>query len=113
VLCECVPAETNNPDVPTGEIEVDIHELMILNKSETPPFPLDDSGEVNEDLRLKYRYLDLRRPSAQNNIIIRHRSYQVTRHYFDKNGFLEIETPILMKALKAGATPIPVELWKI
>jgi aspartyl-tRNA synthetase len=97
------PEETSNPEVTTGEIEVDIHELTILNKSETPPFPMDDYGDVNEDLRLKYRYLDLRRPSAQNNLIVRHRAYQVTRHYFDQKGFLEIETPILMKSTPEGA----------
>jgi len=97
------PEETINPEVTTGEIEVDIHELTILNKSETPPFPMDNYGDVNEDLRLKYRYLDLRRPSAQNNLIMRHRAYQVTRRYFDQKGFLEIETPILMKSTPEGA----------
>ena len=97
------PEETVNPEVTTGEIEVDVHELTILNKSETPPFPMDEYGDVNEDLRLKYRYLDLRRPSAQNNLIMRHRAYQVTRKYFDQNGFLEIETPILMKSTPEGA----------
>ena len=97
------PEETINPEVITGEIEVDIHEVAILNKSETPPFPMDDYGDVNEDLRLKYRYLDLRRPSAQNNLIVRHRAYQVTRRYFDQKGFLEIETPILMKSTPEGA----------
>jgi aspartyl-tRNA synthetase len=97
------PEETRNPEVTTGEIEVDIHELTIFNKSETPPFPMDDYGDVNEDLRLKYRYLDLRRPSMQNNLIMRHRAYQVTRQYFDQKGFLEIETPILMKSTPEGA----------
>lgn len=97
------PPETYNADVPTGEIEVDIQEITILNKSETPPFPLDEYGDVNEDLRLKYRYLDLRRPSAQNTFLVRHRTYQVTRKYFDQNGFLEIETPILMKSTPEGA----------
>jgi aspartyl-tRNA synthetase len=97
------PEETYNTEVITGEVEVDIHELTILNKSETPPFPMDDDGDVNEDLRLKYRYLDLRRPSAQNNLIVRHRAYQVSRQYFDQKGFLEIETPILMKSTPEGA----------
>jgi aspartyl-tRNA synthetase len=95
--------DTINPKVETGEIEVDIHELTILNKSETPPIPLDEYGDVNEDLRLKYRYLDLRRPSLQNNLIMRHRAYQIARQYFDQKGFLEIETPILMKSTPEGA----------
>ncbi len=97
------PDETVNPETATGEVEVDIHELTILNKSETPPIPMDEYGDANEDLRLKYRYLDLRRPSLQNNFIVRHRAYQIARKYFDEKGFLEIETPILMKSTPEGA----------
>jgi aspartyl-tRNA synthetase len=97
------PKETENPEIVTGEIEVDINELTILNKAETPPFALDDYVEINEDLRLKYRYLDLRRPSVQSNLIMRHHTYQVVRKYFDRNGFIEIETPILMKSTPEGA----------
>ena len=97
------PKETENAEIATGEIEVDINELTILNKAETPPFALDDYVEINEDLRLKYRYLDLRRPSVQSNLIMRHNTYQVVRKYFDRNGFIEIETPILMKSTPEGA----------
>jgi aspartyl-tRNA synthetase len=97
------PKETENLEIATGEVEVDINELTILNKAETPPFALDDYVEINEDLRLKYRYLDLRRPSVQNNLIMRHKTYQVVRKYFDRNDFLEIETPILMKSTPEGA----------
>jgi len=97
------PKETENLEIATGEVEVDIIELTILNKAETPPFALDDYVEINEDLRLKYRYLDLRRPSVQSNLILRHHTYQVVRKYFDRNGFLEIETPILMKSTPEGA----------
>jgi len=95
--------DTINPNMITGDIEVDIHEITILNKSETPPIPIDEYGEANEDLRLKYRYLDLRRPALQNNLIMRHNAYQVARQYFDQKGFLEIETPILMKSTPEGA----------
>jgi len=97
------PKETENLEIATGEVEVDINELTILNKAETPPFALDDYVEINEDLRLKYRFLDLRRPSVQNNMIMRHKTYQVVRKYFDRNDFLEIETPILMKSTPEGA----------
>jgi len=97
------PTETENPEIATGEVEIDIHELTILNKAETPPFALDDFVEINEDLRLKFRYLDLRRPSVQSNLLMRHKTYQVTRKYFDRNGFIEIETPILMKSTPEGA----------
>jgi aspartyl-tRNA synthetase len=97
------PTETENLEIATGEVEVDIHELTILNKAETPPFALDDYVEINQDLRLKFRYLDLRRPSVQSNLLMRHKTYQVTRKYFDRNGFIEIETPILMKSTPEGA----------
>jgi aspartyl-tRNA synthetase len=97
------PKETENPEIATGEVEVDIVEMTILNKAETPPFALDDYADINEDLRLKYRYLDLRRPSLQSNLIMRHKTCQVARKYFDANGFLEIETPILMKSTPEGA----------
>ena len=97
------PESTENFDLPTGEIDVVGIELAILNKAETPPFPIEDGIDVGEDLRLKYRYLDLRRPSMQSNLLVRHRAYQVTRSYYDRNGFLEIETPILMKSTPEGA----------
>jgi aspartyl-tRNA synthetase len=97
------PEGTVNPDLTTGEIDVAGAELTILNKSETPPFPIEDDIEVSEDLRLKYRYLDLRRPVMQGNLITRHKAYQVARRYYDRNGFIEIETPVLMKSTPEGA----------
>ena len=97
------PAGGENADLPTGQIDVAGSKLIILNKAETPPFAIADDLQVGEDLRLKYRYLDLRRPSMQRNLAVRHRAYQVTRSYYDRNGFLEIETPILMKSTPEGA----------
>ncbi|HTY39312.1 MAG TPA: aspartate--tRNA ligase [Bacteroidota bacterium] len=100
---ELRPDGTANPEIATGEIDVAGTELAILNKSETPPFPIENNIEVNEDLRLRYRYLDLRRPVMQKNLLLRHRVYQVTRSYYDSQGFIEIETPILMKSTPEGA----------
>lgn len=97
------PEGTVNPDIATGEIDVAGGELTVLNKAETPPFPIEDEIEVSEDLRLKYRYLDLRRPVMQKNLLIRHQAYQATRAYYDRNGFIEVETPILMKSTPEGA----------
>ena len=102
-LVERRPDGTDNPDLATGEIDVMCSELTILNKAETPPFPIDDDVEASEDIRLKYRYLDLRRPSLQQNLIVRHRLYQLVHKYFDENGFVEIETPMLMKSTPEGA----------
>lgn len=96
-------AETVNPHMETGEIEVYCNELRILNKAKTPPFYIQDNVDVDETLRLKYRYLDLRRPEMQKNIILRHRVTKIMRDYFDRNGFLEIETPMLTKSTPEGA----------
>ena len=87
-----------NPDIPTGDIEIEVSELKILGKSETPPFEILNDSLANEELRLRYRYLDLRRPTIQNNILMRHKITKVTRDYFDENGFIEIETPTLIKS---------------
>ena len=92
-----------NPDIPTGEIEVEVTELKILGESQTPPFEILPDCNANEELRLKYRYLDLRRANLQNNIMMRHRIAKITRDYFDENGFLEIETPTLIKSTPEGA----------
>ncbi|MCI0707719.1 MAG: aspartate--tRNA ligase [Ignavibacteriae bacterium] len=97
------PTGTENPDIPTGEVDVVITELAILNKAETPPFPIEDKVEANEETRLKYRYLDLRRPILQRNLLVRHRAYQITRAYYDKHNFIEVETPVLMKSTPEGA----------
>ena len=94
--------ETINPNIETGEVEVVCAELRILNKAKTPPFYIQDDIDVDEKVRLKYRYLDLRRPEMQKNIILRHRVTKIMRDYFDRNGFLEIETPMLCKSTPEG-----------
>ncbi len=100
---ETRPEGTTNPDMSTGEIDVMAGTLTILSRADTPPFPIDGDVEAGEDLRLKYRYLDLRRPMLQANLMFRHRLYQLVHKYFDENGFIEIETPILMKSTPEGA----------
>ncbi len=94
---------TENPHLSTGTIEIAADEIVILNPSRTSPFPISDSIQVDESLRLKYRYLDLRRPTMRNNIVLRHRVVKAIRDYLDERGFLEIETPILMKSTPEGA----------
>lgn len=95
--------ETINPNMLTGEIEVLVKELRILSESETLPFQVEEDTNVNETMRLKHRYLDLRRPDMQKSLILRHRVAKIARDYYDENGFLEIETPILMKSTPEGA----------
>ncbi len=94
---------TENPNLATGAIEVVAESIVILNPSRPSPFPISDNISVDESLRLKYRYLDLRRPSMRDNMILRHRVVKVIRDYLDERGFLEIETPILMKSTPEGA----------
>lgn len=94
---------SKNKEIPTGDIEIEVSYLEILAKSETPPFEIIEDSNVNEELRLKYRYLDLRRSDVQDKIILRHRITKVARDYFDNNGFIEIETPILIKSTPEGA----------
>ena len=96
-------ADTINPKLATGEVEVIVRQLTILNEAKTPPFPVADETPVAEEVRLKYRYLDLRRPRLQQNMVLRHRLTTVIRRYFDANDFLEIETPILNKSTPEGA----------
>ena len=96
-------AETVNPNMATGEIEVVCEELRILNKSKTPPIEIQDGITTDEMVRLKYRYLDLRRPEMQKNIILRHKVTKIMRDFFDREGFLEIETPMLCKSTPEGA----------
>jgi aspartyl-tRNA synthetase len=96
-------ADTVNPKLETGEVEVLVTQLTILNEAKTPPFPIADETPVSEDVRLKYRYLDLRRPRLASNMILRHKVAATVRKYFDANGFLEVETPILTKSTPEGA----------
>ncbi len=95
--------ETINPKMKTGEVEVYAKEIKILAKSQTPPFALDDGEKVSESLRLKYRYLDLRRPELQEKLMVRHQVCQIARNYLSENGYLEIETPMLGKSSPEGA----------
>src|SRR5438093_1420886 len=100
------PEGTNNPKIVTGEVEVAATELEILNQADVLPFPIDDpeaAAKVNEELRLKYRYLDLRRPEMSRHLRLRSKVATATRVYFDEQGFLEVETPILFKSTPEGA----------
>jgi aspartyl-tRNA synthetase len=97
------PAESKNPDLPTGEIEVLVDSLEILNEAKTPPFQIEDDAEVTEVLRLKYRYLDLRRPKMQRLLGLRHAVAQHVRAFLNAEGFLEVETPVLTKSTPEGA----------
>ena len=94
---------SKNAEIPTGEIEIEVTELKILAASETPPFEIVEDSQTSELMRLKYRYLDLRRPDLQRNILMRHRISKITRDYFDENGFIEIETPIMIRSTPEGA----------
>lgn len=95
--------ESKNPDIKTGNIEIYVDDLRILAKAQTPPFEITDKTNVNEELRLKYRYLDLRRSVLQDNIIMRSKIAKTARDYFYENGFIEIETPMMMKSTPEGA----------
>ncbi len=97
------PDGTENKSLPTGEIEILGDDLVILNEAETPPFPIEDEIETSEDLRLKYRFLDLRRHQMQSNLLTRHKMAQAVRKYLDSLNFMEIETPFLMKSTPEGA----------
>ena len=94
---------SKNPNIPTGNVEVFATAVKILGESLTPPFEIVENSKVNDELRLKYRYLDLRRPDLMKNILFRHKLTKVTRDYFDENGFIEIETPMLIKSTPEGA----------
>ncbi|HTV72990.1 MAG TPA: aspartate--tRNA ligase [Candidatus Acidoferrales bacterium] len=97
------PAGTQNPKLPTGDVEVAVEHLEILNRSLTPPFVIASDDDVDENLRLRYRYLDFRRARMQHNLGVRHRIVKAMRDYFDAHGFLEIETPNLIKSTPEGA----------
>ncbi len=94
---------SKNKDIPTGDIEIAVKELRILGKAKTPPFEIVENCKTDELTRLQYRYLDLRRPDLQKNLLMRHRIAKITRDYFDANGFIELETPMLIKSTPEGA----------
>ncbi len=94
---------SKNKEIPTGDVEVAVTELRILGKAETTPFEILEDTTTAEALRLKYRYLDLRRPNLQQNLLFRHKVTMITRKYFDENGFIELETPMLIKSTPEGA----------
>jgi aspartyl-tRNA synthetase len=106
--CICVKGKvleraSKNPNIPTGDVEVYATGMKILSESETPPFMIEENSKANDALRLTYRYLDLRRPDIQKNIMMRHQVTKLCRDYFDRHGFLEIETPMLIKSTPEGA----------
>ncbi len=97
------PRESVNKDIKNGNVEVMVSDLRVLSKAQTPPFEVSNSDKVNDELKLKYRYLDLRNPKLQQNMVTRHKIAKVARDYFYENGFLEIETPMLMRSTPEGA----------
>lgn len=96
-------ADTVNPNILTGEIEIKGEQIHLFNAAKTPPFPIQDRVDVDESVRLKYRYLDLRRPKMQQTLMLRHKTMQVVRKFLDSRGFVELETPILTKSTPEGA----------
>ena len=102
-VVEARPPESLNPNMATGEIEIACDKLETLSVAQTPPLEIDDSKVANEEIRLRYRYLDLRRPSMQRNLTIRHRVAQAVRQYLSDRGFLEIETPLFVRSTPEGA----------
>ncbi len=108
------PEGTENPNLPTGAIDVLVDSFVLLNVAKTTPFQISDTTDANEELRLKYRYLDLRRPSLQKNLLLRHKMYQIARTYLDSQMFVEVETPVLMKSTPEGARDflVPSRLHK-
>ena len=100
---EVIERESKNAKIPTGEIEIKVETVKVLNKSVTPPFTIEENSDGGEDIRAKYRYLDLRRPPLQRALALRHRLAQEIRTYLDSQDFMEIETPYLIKSTPEGA----------
>lgn len=98
-----VERSSKNPKMPTGDIEIDVHSLNILSASETPPFTIEEESDGGDELRMKYRYLDIRRPNVVRNLALRHRMAQLIRRYLDGQQFMEVETPFLIKSTPEGA----------
>jgi len=103
VIGEVNERYAKNPNLETGDIEIIVNELNILNKSETPPFTIENETDGGQELRLKYRYLDLRREKIRSNLLLRHKMMQQTRRFLDDHGFIEVETPVLIKSTPEGA----------
>ena len=103
VCGKVIERSSKNPNIPTGEIEILVTELIILNSATTPPFTIEDETDGGEELRMKYRYLDIRRNPVKNNIIFRHKLTQEVRNYLSNEGFIEVETPYLIKSTPEGA----------
>ncbi|MFK8302369.1 aspartate--tRNA ligase [Capnocytophaga stomatis] len=103
VTGKVIEREAKNTNIPTGEIEILVSELIILNKSELPPFTIEDNTDGGEDIRMKYRYLDIRRTPVRNNLIFRHEVAMQVRNYLSAKGFIEVETPVLIKSTPEGA----------
>ncbi|MFV9483312.1 amino acid--tRNA ligase-related protein, partial [Christiangramia sp. ASW11-125] len=103
VTGEVIEREAKNPNIPTGEIEVLVQDFKILNTSKTPPFTIEDETDGGEDLRMKYRYLDIRRKPVQNKLMFRHQVGMKVRNYLSNAGFIEVETPYLIKSTPEGA----------
>jgi aspartyl-tRNA synthetase len=98
-----IERKSKNPNLPTGDIEIKVTSMTVLNPAKTPPFLIDDETDGGDDLRLKYRYLDLRRSPVRRNLELRHRMAQQTRLYMDGQDFIEVETPVLIKSTPEGA----------
>ncbi|MFK8273457.1 aspartate--tRNA ligase [Capnocytophaga canimorsus] len=103
VTGKVIEREAKNNHIPTGEIEILVSELVVLNKSELPPFTIEDNTDGGEDIRMKYRYLDIRRTPVRNNLVFRHEVAMQVRNYLSKEGFIEVETPVLIKSTPEGA----------
>ncbi|MGH2691310.1 MAG: amino acid--tRNA ligase-related protein, partial [Actinomycetota bacterium] len=97
------PDGTVNPDLPTGEVEVAVTEIEVLSEADTPPFPIEDRIQASEDLRLRHRYLDIRRPEMAEALQLRHRAFAAIHRFFDERGFVEVETPMLTRSTPEGA----------
>src|SRR5690606_12500390 len=98
-----IERSSKNPKIDTGDIEVEVSEYTILNKAATPPFTIEEDTDGGDELRMKYRYLDLRRPTLQRNIALRYKVNRSVRNYLDEQGFFDIETPFLIKSTPEGA----------
>ena len=103
IVCKVIERSSKNKNIPTGDIEIEVQELNVLNSAKTPPFTIEDDTDGGDDLRMQYRYLDIRRKPVRDNLMLRHRLSTVTRKYLDSQAFIEVETPYLIKSTPEGA----------